>query len=284
MGRAAISLHGGGISLADLVTKSRFEPAAAATILLGGWWYLAATHRLAARGRQWPRRRRAAYLSALAVATLATQTGIATYDSTSFTTHVVQHVLLGMVVPVLLALGAPITLALQSAPRGLQRRLLAILHSPVVGVVTHPLTAWALFGGSMFALYFSRLYALSLHNTVLHDAIHLDFVLAGCLFFWPIVGLDPIPHRLPFGARLVYVLVALPFHTVLGLALLTQTELLAPGLSLADQRAGAAILWSAGEVMGLAAMLIVVAQWMNAEEREAVREDRRLAALLHESP
>jgi putative copper resistance protein D len=149
----------------------------------------------------------------------------------------------------------------------------------VVGVVTHPLTAWALFGGSMFALYFTGLYAETLHNPAVHAAVHLHFVAVGCLFFWPVVGLDPTPHRLPFGGRMLYVLVALPFHTILGVALVTQTNLVAPGLSLSDQQTGAGILWTAGELLGLVAMMIVAVQWMQAEEREAIRHDRRLDRL-----
>ena len=136
----------------------------------------------------------------------------------------------------------------------------------------------------MFALYFTGLYAETLQSTALHDVTHLAFALSGCLFFWPVVGLDPIPHRLSYGARMLYVLVALPFHTILGVALVTQTKLIAPGLKLSDQQTGAAILWTAGELLGLTAMMIVAAQWMTAEEREAVRQDRRLAAAVNTLP
>jgi putative membrane protein len=145
------------------------------------------------------------------------------------------------------------------------------------------LSAWALFGGSMFALYFTSLYADTLHNVALHDVVHLHFVVVGCLFFWPVVGLDPVPHRLPHAGRLLYVLVALPFHTILGVALITQQRLIAPGLTLADQQAGAGILWSAGEALGLVAMFVVAYQWMAAEEREAIRLDRQLDRQLDES-
>lgn len=266
------------ITVADLITRSRPEPVAALGILLAGWWYLSAVGRLAARGRRWSRSRTVPWLSGLAVMAVATQSGAASYDTAYFTAHVIQHLLLGMVAPVLLALGAPVTLALQSSGGVTRRRLLRLLHSPAVGALTHPLTAWALFGGSMFALYFTSLYAETLHDTALHDAVHLHFVVAGCLFFWPVVGLDPTPHRLPYGGRMLYVLVALPFHTILGVALVTQSKLVAPGLSLYDQQTGAGILWTAGELLGLVAMMIVAAQWMQAEEREAIREDNRLAA------
>jgi putative copper resistance protein D len=269
------------ITVTDLLTNSRLEPAAAAALLLAAWWYLVATRRLAQRGRQWPLRRTIPYLSGLAVIGIATQSGVAAYDTTYFTDHVVQHLLLGMLGPVLLALGAPVTLALQASRRDTRRRLLKVLHGRAVRVLTHPLTAWALFGGSMFALYFTKLYADTLRNTALHDLVHVHFVLVGCLFFWLVVGLDPTPHRLPYAGRLLYVLVALPFHTILGVALVTQTKLIAPGITLTDQQAGAGILWSAGEALGLIAMMVVAAQWMSAEEREAARHDRQLDAALH---
>ncbi|HEX3540413.1 MAG TPA: cytochrome c oxidase assembly protein [Acidimicrobiales bacterium] len=269
---------------ADVVTGGRFEPASAAVIGLVAWWYLSAARRLGARGRRWPGRRTAPFVAGLLVLVLATQGGVAAQDTTSFTAHVLQHLMLGMIAPVLLALGAPVTLALQSSNRDLRSRLIKILHSGPVKALTHPVTAWAAFGGSMFALYFTGLYAATLRSVALHDVVHLAFATAGCLFFWPVVGLDPTPHRMAYGARMLYVLVALPFHTIIGVALVTQTKLIAPGLNLTDQQTGAAILWTAGELLGLIAMMIVAAQWMTAEEREAIRQDRRLAGAVPTAP
>jgi putative copper resistance protein D len=263
-----------------LLTESRIEPGPLAGLVAGGWWYWAAARRLAGRGHRWPRRRSAPWWAGLAVIAVATQSGLAAYETTSFAAHALQHLLLGMLAPVLLALGAPMTLALQASGRATRRRLLDVLHSAPVQVLTHPLLGWMLFGGSMFALYLTRLYADTVANTVLHDLTHLHFVLIGCLFFWPVVGLDPIPHRLPFGGRLLYVGVALPFHTILGMALLSQRAAIAPGITVADQQAGAGILWTAGELMGVLVMIVVGVQWMNAEEREAARADRRLDAAL----
>src|SRR5579859_2707877 len=196
-------------SIGDALTKSRFEPAAASAIVLALWWYLSAVKRLSVRGRRWAPSRLACFLIGVGVIAVATQSGIATADTTSFSAHVIQHLLLGMLAPVLLALGAPVTLALQASSRSTSRRLLRVLHSRPVSILTHPVTAWSLFGGSMFVLYFSGLYADTLHNVALHDLVHLEFVLVGCLFFWPVVGIDPTPHRLPYGGRILYVLVAL---------------------------------------------------------------------------
>jgi putative copper resistance protein D len=252
--------------------------------------YVLGLRRLRARGRSWPAARTVCFLSGLAVILVATESGLAAYDVVLFSLHIVQHILLGMVAPLLLVLGAPITLALQASSRSAQRTILRVLHSPPVRLLTHPLTAWLLFGSSVVALYFTPLYELSLSNDWFHVATHAYFLLAGTLFLAHVVGIDPIPHALGYGARLLYVLVLLPFHTFVGVALLTTNTVIASGWydqverswgasQLADQRTGAGLFWISGELFGLLCIGIVVYQWMHAEERAATRHDRRLDAL-----
>ncbi|HET7486455.1 MAG TPA: cytochrome c oxidase assembly protein [Acidimicrobiales bacterium] len=219
--------------------------------------------------RQWPAGRTAAFVAGAVVVGAA----LALDGDGRFVTHATQHVLLGMAGPALLALGAPVTLALQASPPGRRRRLLRVLHSRPAAVACHPLVAWALFGGSMLALYLTPLYGFSLDHEAVHVAVHVHFLAAGCLFFWPVLGADPLPRRLPHGARLLMVFLAIPFHAVLGLALLGAPPL-AARYTAADHRAGTAVLWGAGDVLGLVAVLVVAAQWMAAEERQAAREDR----------
>lgn len=279
-------------------------PAPSWTVLVTGWslelffpfvaasaaLYVIGVRRLHARGRPWPAGRIAAFLSGLAVMLVATESGLAAYDDILFSLHIVQHILLGMVAPLLLVLGAPVTLALQASSRSSQRRILRVLHSAPVRVLTHPLTAWLLFGTSIVTLYFTSLYELSLRNEWFHLWTHAYFVVAGCLFLAHVVGLDPIPHAMGYGARLLYVVVLLPFHTFVGVALLTMNTVIASGWyaqverrwgasPLADQRTGAGLLWVSGELFGLLCIGIVVYQWMSAEERAAARHDRRLDAL-----
>jgi putative membrane protein len=244
--------------------------------------------RLARRGRIWPRGRSLAFGAGLASIVLATQSGLAAYDDVLFSMHVVQHLVLGMLAPLLLVGGAPVTLALQAGDRDTQRRLLRVLHSRPVVVLTHPVTAWLLFGGTLVVLYFTGLYELSLRNHWVHAATHAHFIVAGSLFMAHVVGLDPIPGALGYGARLLYVLVALPFHAFLGVAILSSDRVVAAGWyedvvrpwgasPLADQRTGAGLLWVAGELFGLVAALIIVRRWMGQEERAGARHDRRLA-------
>ncbi len=284
-------------SVRTLVLDWSVDPAMALVVGLAAGLYLLGVHRLARRRtssggdaapRRWPPARTAAFAAGLLTLLVATQSGLAAYDTVLFSLHTVQHVLIGMVTPVLLALGAPITLALQASHASTHRTLLRILHHPVVATLTHPLVAWGVFGGTLFALYFSPLFELSLSNDLVHQAVHVHFLAAGLLFAWPAVGLDPQRHRLSHPARLLYVLLAVPFHAFLGLAVLSAAESpmgaevygavardWGPTLA-ADQRTGAAVLWALGDLFGLVAGAIVVTQWITADERRQAREDRRL--------
>ena len=270
-----------------LVLGLSVDPLAALAIAAAGAGYVTGVRRLAARGRSWPRGRSVAFAAGLATAALATQSGIARYGGTRFSAHVAEHLLLGMAAPLLLALAAPATLALQAANGGGRRAVHRLVHSRAAALLTHPAVAALLFGGSLFALWFTPLFELALSNRLAHAAVHVHFVVAGCAFFWPLVGLDPVRRRLPHGARALVVLLLVPLHAVLGLALLGSQELLAggwyaratgPAAALADQQLGGGLLWVAGDLLGLAASAVVLAQWMAHDERQAARDDRRLDA------
>jgi putative membrane protein len=235
--------------------------------------YVYGVDRLRRRGRAWPVARSAAFGSGLAVLAVALCSGLARYDTEVFSVHMVQHLLLAMVGPALLALGAPMTLALQAASRPRQRRLLAMLRSAPIAVLTHPLVVWVLFGGSLIALYFTPLYAATLRHPWLHDLVHVHLVLVGVLFIWPVVGLDPVRWRLPFGARLLYVVVALPFHSIVGLALISSRTPMWSAHTLADQQAGGGVMLLGGDLITLAVVVIVFFQWARAEERAGARAD-----------
>jgi putative copper resistance protein D len=228
--------------------------------------------RLGRRNRSWPRWRSVAFaagVSALAASELVPES--------SFVGHMLGHALLGMAAPLLLALGAPVTLALQSISRPSKRRLLRALHSSPVRVLAHPVVGFGLFGATLAGLYLSPLFPLALRHPALHAAVHLHFLLAGGLFLWPLVSADPLPRRPPHGARVLAVLAAVPFHAFLGMVLLST---LAPAFypSLADQHAAGGVLWASGELLTLVAATVVLRAWMEADGREAARNDRRLDA------
>jgi putative copper resistance protein D len=198
-------------------------------------------------------------------------------SSASFTAHMTEHVLIGMVAPFLLVLGTPITLALQATDgRGLRR----LLRSRLVAVLTHPVVTWVMFGATLIALVFSPLLEWSVRNDAIHAVVHAHFLLVGSLFASMLIAADPIPNPLPHGARLLAVLAAVPFHAFVGVALLTARRPLFPAVypSLDDQRSAAAILWSSGELLTLAVAGIVFARWWAAEQRAAIRLDRQLGS------
>ena len=258
----------------DFWSKASIEPVPAVLIALSLAWYLWSVQRLRARGRDWPVTRTVSFCVAQLLLAVALLSGLASYDDTNFTIHTIQHILIGMLAPIFLALSAPVTLALQASSRRVQTGLLKALHSRPAKVLSNPLVTWPLYGGSLFTLYFTGLYADSLTNAPLHQLIHLHLLVAGCLFFWPAVAIDPLPNRLAPGLRILYLVLALPFHTVLGMALESQTTPIAPGISLSDLHAGGGLMWIAGEAIGLFGVLAVFVQWLRADERAARRTDR----------
>ncbi len=258
----------------DLFTKASLAPAPIILIGVSSGWYLWSVRRLAARGRSWPAARTASFLFAELLLAVAVVSGLAAYDDTNFTIHTIQHIFIGMIAPIFLALSAPITLALQASSRQVQTTLLKVLHSRPARVLTNPLVTWPLYGLSLFVLYFTSLYAYSLHHEAVHQLIHLNLLVVGCLFFWPAIAIDPLPRRYNHGVRIAYLMLALPFHTLLGMSLESQTTPIAPGISLTDLHTGGGLMWVAGEATGLLCTLAVFVAWLRTDERAAKRNDR----------
>lgn len=257
----------------EVLTQATFPAIPTALILATLGWYLWSTRRLARRGRRWPLARTASFCFAELLLAIGLISGVDAHDE-NFTIHTIQHISIGMVAPIFLALSGPITLALQASGRRTQTTLLKVLHSPVAKVLSNPFFTWTFYGVTLFALYFTSLYATTLRNSDVHDLVHVHLILAGCLFWWPAVGVDPLPHRLSYGARILYLLLAMPFHTILGMALESQTTTIAPGTPLSQVHTGGGLMWVAGEAAALIGTLALFVQWLRADERAAKRHDR----------
>ena len=225
---------------------------------------------------------------------VATSSGLAAYDTVLLSVHMVQHMILSMLVPLFLALGAPVTLALRTLPARPRGWLLAVLRSRVAKVLTFAPLTFLLFVISPWALYFSGWYEASLRSDFVHEMMHIHLVLVGSLFFWPLVGTDPVPGRVAYPFRLLTVFLTLPFHAFLGVTIMDQKELIAgdwyralPGESglgwlpdpAADQHVAGGILWGSGDLVGLVFLGVLFVQWVRSSMREAAREDRRLDRL-----
>lgn len=257
--------------------------------------YLVGVMRLRARGDHWPLGRTIAFVvGGLGTFAFATMSGLGTYDTTLLSVHMVQHMLLSMLVPLLLALGAPVTLALRTLPPRPRRWLLVVLHSRVAKVLTFPPLTLTLFVLSPWMLYFSGWYDASLRSTYVHEMTHVHLVLVGCMFFWPLVGLDPVPGRVIYPFRMLMMLLTLPFHAFLGVTIMGQTTIIGeewyaalregpmgawlPTMA-ADQHLAGGILWGSGDLVGIAMFLVLFTQWVRDSMKEAAREDRRLDLL-----
>jgi cytochrome c oxidase assembly factor CtaG len=294
---AGLSAHGGGSEDVAPFTVGRlfttWEVAwlpIVGVVLLAGI-YLYGVSRMRRRGDRWPVNRTIFFVPlGLGSFLLMTTSGLAVYDGTLFWVHMVQHMVLAMVTPVFLALGAPITLALRTLPRTGRRRLVAVLHSRVAKLLTFPVVSGFLFIATPFALYLTGWYEATLRNPLLHELNHIHFVVVGCLWFWPIIGLDPMPNRIPYPLRLLAVFVTMPFHAFLGVAILSQSTVIAGDYYLSlhrswgptplqDQHMAGSVLWATGDIVALVVLAALFVQWARDSEREAAREDRRLDRL-----
>jgi putative copper resistance protein D len=261
-------------------------------VALAAGAYLAGVWRLHRRGVAWPVERTACWLAGVAVLGGATLLGVGKYAYILFSVHMAQHMVLSMVVPVLLVLGAPATLALRAlapspdpAVRGPREWLLLALHSRLTRVLTHPVIALALVVGSLYALYFSRLFEILMRTHLGHLAMLTHFVVTGYLFFWVVVGIDPGRRRLPHPVLVIVHFASMSFHAFFGIALMLTSGLLAAswfgalhpawrGSLASDQSLAAGIAWAFGEIPAAAVMVILVRQWISADEREQRRLDR----------
>jgi cytochrome c oxidase assembly factor CtaG len=262
----------------QVLTQTSFEPIPTALICLTLGWYLWSVRRLGQRGRAWPVARTAAFVAGEFLLFVALVSGINAHDE-NFTIHTIQHIFVGMLAPLFLALSAPITLALQASHRRVQTAIIKVLHSPVGRALSNPVFAWAFYGVSIFGLYFTSLYAITLRNDTVHNLVHLHLLVAGCIFWWPAVAVDPLPKRMSYGVRIGYLLLALPFHTILGMALDSQTTPITPTTPLSQLHMGGGLMWVAGEAIGLVGTLAVLVQWLRADERAARRIDRTTEAV-----
>lgn len=273
------------------LTAWSFEVLPLVGIALVAVIYLLGVHRLRSAGHAWPLGRSIAFLGGgLGSLLVATASSLATYDTVLISVHMIQHMVLAMLVPIFLALGAPITLALRTLPARPRAALLAVIHSRIAAVLTFPVVAGAIFVINPFVLYFSGLYEATLENPWLHDANHLHFIAIGCLWFWPLLGIDPMPRRIGYPMRVIAVFLTLPFHAFLGVAIMSMNTLIAADWYLAhdrewgltpleDQERAGGILWVSGDLVGLVVVAVLFVGWVRASEREARREDRRLDRL-----
>lgn len=277
-------------SLPGLLTSWSFDPLPLAGGLVAIGAYLAAAARV---NRAHPRTpvptwRIVAWISGVLVALAAVLSSLDAYADALLSAHMIQHLLLAMVAPPLLLLGAPITLLLRVASPAIRRDLiLPVLHSRVVGVIAFPPVAWSVFAIAMWVTHFTPLYNAALEDPFLHELEHVVYLAAGLLFWWPIVGADPHPRRMGHAGRVVYLLAQMPVGAAVGLAIYFAPDLLYAHYAtnelawgpdpLTDQQIAGAIMWGVGGLILLAGVAALIAGWIRTEERRSRRAEGRPA-------
>ena len=262
-----------------------------AAVLLAGL-YVFGVLRLRRRDVHWPLGRTIAWVAGCSALLLATGSGVRSYGSAMFSVHMVEHMTLNMFAPVLLVLGAPVTLALRvlpasapGQPPGPREWIVRFVHSRITAFLSNPITAFVLFVGSLYAVYFTPFFDTLVRYHWGHEFMAVHFLITGYLFYWGIIGVDPGPRRLPYIGRLALLFAVMPFHAFFGIAMMTMTSTVGGNFyrSLAlpwvgsineDQHLGGAIAWGASEVPLVVVVIALVTQWARQDRRDAVRSDR----------
>jgi putative copper resistance protein D len=279
----------GAPELSTLWTGWSFDVEIWLPLVIAAWLYLLAVRSVdgAHPGNPVPRRRLWAWLAGLAVLLIALQSPIERYDTTLFSVHMVQHLLLMMVAAPLLLLAAPVTLLLRVVRPPVRRGwVLPVLHSRPVRFLAFPVVAWVVFALVTWAAHFTPLFDAALENSIVHYGEHALFLGAALLFWWPALGVDPTPWRLPQAGRIGYLALGMPLNTFLALAIFSATSVLYPhyatlqrdwGMSaLEDQAWAGGIMWVGGDLVFLVALVGAVGAWLRAEEAEGRRVDALL--------
>ncbi|MFD4952718.1 cytochrome c oxidase assembly protein [Streptomyces sp. NPDC058451] len=253
---------------------------------LYGWGVL----RLRRRGDAWPVGRTVAYVIGVLTVGLVMCTKLNDYGMVMFSVHMVQHMIISMLSPILVLLGGPITLALRALPvagrgrKGPRELLLVLLHSRYLRVVTHPAFTIPMFVASLYALYFTSIFDFLMGSRAGHIAMMVHFLAVGLVFFWPIMGVDPGPNRPGHLMRMLELFAGMPFHAFFGIALMMATTPMVSTFqnppaslgidALTDQSAAGGIAWAFSEIPSVLVLLALLFQWYGSEQRQARRKDR----------
>jgi len=259
--------------------------------IFGIVYYVWGHLRLAQRGDHWPISRTILWVSGMVLLIFATNSGLVVYGTYLFSIHMLGHMLLSMAVPLLLVLGAPITLASRAivarkdGSRGAREWILVAVHSKYLAIIGHPVVAASIFGLSLIVFYYSPLFEWALKDHLGHLWMTAHFVFSGYLFAQSLIGIDPSPHNPPYPLRLIIVLATMAFHAFFGLSIILGTSLLVPDWygamgrtwgdsPLIDQQNGGELAWGLGEFPTLALAILVTWAWSKSDERINKRRDR----------
>nr|WP_233245516.1 cytochrome c oxidase assembly protein [Salinibacterium hongtaonis] len=274
----------------SFLTEWKFDVLWTMVCVMLAFFYLAGVWRLRRRGDKWPVLRTVSWLAGLALLFYVTNGAPNVYEKYLFSVHMLGHMVLTMMIPVLLVPGAPITLAMRAirkrtdGSRGVREWLLWAVQSRYAAFLTNPIVAAVLFAGSLWLFYYSPLFRWATTEHLGHQWMIVHFLLTGYLFVMVLIGVDPMPHRAPYPMRLLLLLATMAFHAFFGLGIMMGTGLLladwygAMGWgtdALVDQQTGGGIAWSVGEIPTIILAITVAISWSRNDDKVTRRLDRK---------
>jgi len=263
--------------------------------------YLWGVRRLRQRGDAWPVGRTIAWVLGWATVFLTTSSGLGKYSSVSFSLHMILHMSLNMLGPLLLVMGGVVTLALRAStahrrnePAGVHEWITAMLNWRLTHAFYHPIHVFVSFVGTYYLLYLTPIFGEALRYHWSHQLMNLDFLIIGYVFYSLVIGVDHPPRPLPHIGKLGLVLAAMPFHAFFGVVIMSSETVIARNYyeyigkwwmtDLAhDQYVGGGIAWAAGELPLIAVVIALVTQWSRQDSRRAKRVDRHLDSGIDDS-
>lgn len=279
-------------TVARILFDWRFDLVFGSAAIIFAAVYIAGVVRLRRRGDDWPPGRTVAWMLGCALLLFTTSSGMGRYMPAMFSMHMAAHMLLSMLIPILLVLGAPTTLALRALPAagkgnppGPREWLLTGLHSRWSRFFTHPVVATLMFVAGFYALYFGGIFDAAVSHHGAHVLMNLHFLMSGYLFYWVAIGVDPTPRAVPPLGKIGMVFASIPLHAFFGVVLMGTADVLGQRFYrslqlpwhtdlLGDQRLGGSIAWAAGEVPLVVVMLALLIQWQRSDRRTSTRLDR----------
>lgn len=279
------------ITLGTILTQWSLDPIWFVLTIGAAWAYLVGAWRLHKRGDRWPVGRTVSWVSGCAVLFLVTNGGLNRYQEYMFSVHMTAHMMLTMVIPILLVLGAPVTLIARAVAKrhdgswGMREWVLWAVHTPYARFISHPVVAAVIFAASLWVFYFTPIIEWAVREHLGHEWMTIHFLISGYLFVQALIGIDPGPHRTAYPVRLLLLLATMAFHAFFGVAIMGSTGLIdaawygAMGRTwgptpLEDQQIGGGIAWSIGEIPTVILALVVAIAWARSDQKEAKRLDR----------
>lgn len=273
------------------LTEWKFDLAWALLCIFAVTLYIAGVVRLARRGDKWSLLRTLSWVAGFALLFYTTNGPFNAYEQYMFSVHMLGHMMLTMLIPMMMVLGAPVTLALRATHKrkdgswGGREWIMWAVHSPYSKFITHPVVAAIVFAGSLWVFYFTPIFRWAMSEHLGHQWMIIHFLISGYIFALSMIGIDPLPYRFPYALRIVTLFATMASHAFFGVTIMSQPGLMladwfgAMGRTwgatpLADQSAGGGIAWGIGELPTFALALIVAIQWARSDDKEQKRRDR----------